>query len=743
MGVPREQAFDKRRELDDAEADDDPELEHIRQHYVPLPGAESLIPAGSPDAVSGDRSIGVCVSGGGIRSAGFALGVLSELDWGKPVSSAAGVAPLRHEAVARDESVLGRARYLSAVSGGAWAATAWTLQRAYQRPASGTEAHRANAADEVLDWLTTHNPLPKSGFQRQNYLMNCRGGWAGSIAWVAVCIGVNTALIGSAMTALGWTLGMIQRRSCRLSGHIFGSSCWFKPSVPDAWLVAVAAVFALGALSALLWMFLPRLKRVLAFGMALLGISAVVWLFVLAVPWLFRLFHGDLNEARDALLAAIGTSAGFTMIAGLWKIAGGPLVHEVFGPLARAIPRLLGVVLAASWSAVVFLVMYQTAAGHLSHPRTLVLAGITAAVVIVCCNANWPTLHTMFSARLQRSFQPEALQSAGGDWGTWADLAARSQPACNSGVPELILCCAQQRSGIAPGGLRAESFTISPQWTRQGRRSTPTRLYLRAIDTVAHGRYRNMDRPAGWLATTGAAFSSAMGRSSLGSSNAVLAAANIDLGIWLPNLRWLQTRRGPGADIIGPTPRLLRPGFLHLIAEIMGQYRRSYRYSFITDGGHWDNLGLVELLRRGCDRIVCIDAGGDSPGTFSTLRESLALAALELGIDWYPDELDEALKPLSPTPHSPARTSVTTFTVPRPSAFANSPTDRVVVHYAKLQATVDMDLELRRYAAADPIFPRYSTLKQTLSPKQFEKLVAVGKDAGRRLKPLVLHDQCW
>ena len=49
-------------------------------------------------------------------------------------------------------------------------------------------------------------------------------------------------------------------------------------------------------------------------------------------------------------------------------------------------------------------------------------------------------------------------------------------------------------------------------------------------------------------------------------------------------------------------------------------------YLYVSDGGHWENLGLVELLRRGCTRIVCINAGGDHQDSFGTIGEAMALA---------------------------------------------------------------------------------------------------------------------
>ena len=51
-----------------------------------------------------------------------------------------------------------------------------------------------------------------------------------------------------------------------------------------------------------------------------------------------------------------------------------------------------------------------------------------------------------------------------------------------------------------------------------------------------------------------------------------------------------------------------------------------------TDGGHWENLGLVELLRHRCRTVYCLDASGDSPPFATTLAEAITLAYEELGV---------------------------------------------------------------------------------------------------------------
>ena len=84
--------------------------------------------------------------------------------------------------------------------------------------------------------------------------------------------------------------------------------------------------------------------------------------------------------------------------------------------------------------------------------------------------------------------------------------------------------------------------------------------------------------------------------------------------------------------------RLMQPTLGLLWAEAAGH--TSYRATWVnvTDGGHYDNLGLVEALRRGANNIVVLDASGDSPHTWFTLGGAMALA-------WADAEVDVALDP--------------------------------------------------------------------------------------------------
>ena len=70
--------------------------------------------------------------------------------------------------------------------------------------------------------------------------------------------------------------------------------------------------------------------------------------------------------------------------------------------------------------------------------------------------------------------------------------------------------------------------------------------------------------------------------------------------------------------------RVLQPTLGLLWAEAFGKLSFRSTWMYVTDGGHYDNLGLVEALHRGADRIVVLDASGDQVDTWSTLGGAIA-----------------------------------------------------------------------------------------------------------------------
>ena len=233
-------------------------------------------------------SVGICLSGGGIRSTAFSLGVLAELE-----------EPLEKDAIPpykASPSVTSQARYLTAVSGGYWAATAWTLQKALdrEREPRGT----ANAALTVFTGLRKGCGI--TGFQRQKYLLNGRGSIAGGVAWAVLCSLTNIVLVGLIVYVVAWPLGMLMgtvaiRPDLRAGQAALGNLGvwpWVLPSIVFG-LAAAIAFLLIGTLS-------KAIAQHWTIGAALLGLAVFSLVYLLWLPSFFA-YLADGNGLADAI----------------------------------------------------------------------------------------------------------------------------------------------------------------------------------------------------------------------------------------------------------------------------------------------------------------------------------------------------------------------------------------------------------------------------------------------------------
>src|SRR5262249_10254083 len=129
------------------------------------------------------------------------------------------------------------------------------------------------------------------------------------------------------------------------------------------------------------------------------------------------------------------------------------------------------------------------------------------------------------------------------------------------------------------------------------------------------------------IATTGAAVSPSMGRYTVPSARALFVALNLRLGRWFSNPFSSRMRKAGLAKTVPGRfvkwdPRL-GAGYNEMIPEMFGfDGPRVY----ISDGGHYDNLGLLTLLRARCSEIWCVDAEPDTSGNAHELRRVLEIA---------------------------------------------------------------------------------------------------------------------
>ncbi|RON80693.1 hypothetical protein [Pseudomonas fluorescens] len=140
-----------------------------------------------------------------------------------------------------------------------------------------------------------------------------------------------------------------------------------------------------------------------------------------------------------------------------------------------------------------------------------------------------------------------------------------------------------------------------------------------------------------WVATSGAAFSTGLGRTTSLGTSLVCGLANVRLGTWWPanfveeNASTNQTPQ-PKDPLLArwlPTPCYL---FNELTASFHGHHRD---YLYLSDGGHFENTGAYELLRPGrrLDLIVLCDCGADPDYQFEDIANLIRLARLDLKLE--------------------------------------------------------------------------------------------------------------
>lgn len=134
------------------------------------------------------------------------------------------------------------------------------------------------------------------------------------------------------------------------------------------------------------------------------------------------------------------------------------------------------------------------------------------------------------------------------------------------------------------------------------------------------------------IAISGAAVSSNMGANSIRPLTFTLALLNARLGYWLTNPYKLTASPPPLHGWQRLKGWFNRQGWLYLGAEIFGLLSEKMDSIYLTDGGHIDNLGIYELLRRRCRVIILADAEADAGMTFGSFVRLQRYARIDLGI---------------------------------------------------------------------------------------------------------------
>jgi hypothetical protein len=229
-----------------------------------------------------------------------------------------------------------------------------------------------------------------------------------------------------------------------------------------------------------------------------------------------------------------------------------------------------------------------------------------------------------------------------------------------------------------------------------------------------------LDLPAA-AAISGAAASPNAGTMTSKPLRFMLTMLNIRLAYWIPNPRALRqpTARERLLLKLGPRP-------FYLFREALGTLDADGVHVNISDGGHLENLGLYELLKRRCRVIVIVDAEADRDLRFPGLVKAIRFARIDFGIDVHLN-----LRELA---HDDAGHSKQHYVL---GSINYGDGDKGLIVYLKSTLTGDENPYVTDYAARHEAFPAEATTDQFFDEAQFEAYRALGYHIGDE----IFHDE--
>src|SRR5262245_16162151 len=274
---------------------------------------------------------------------------------------------------------------------------------------------------------------------------------------------------------------------------------------------------------------------------------------------------------------------------------------------------------------------------------------------------------------------------------------------------------------------KAQSFTVSPLHA-----GSLFEVGYRKSKNYSIGRKQSAAISLGTsLAISGAAASPNMGYHSSPVVTFLLTLFNVRLGWWLGN-----PGRAGKSTHLKPGPKFA-PWLL--IAETLGRTDNNHPHIYLSDGGHFENLGLYEMVLRRCHLIVVSDGSQDNDFDFESLGNAMSKIRTDLGIGITFNSI----------PISPREEKIPTFVKDYVEDNGKKYCAIGHIHYSDVDKNGKDGLllyikptlygvepaDVQNYARANAAFPHESTGDQMFSETQFESYRALGFHEVSRIAP--------
>jgi hypothetical protein len=253
-----------------------------------------------------------------------------------------------------------------------------------------------------------------------------------------------------------------------------------------------------------------------------------------------------------------------------------------------------------------------------------------------------------------------------------------------------------------------------------------------------------------WVGISGAALSTGMGAKTSIATSFLIGYFNLRLGYWWDSSEQPWVAGGPREfEVHRSYSRGLFACLFTAQEALLSEYLASFRGPerqlwYLTDGGHFENTGVYELIRRKVELIICCDCGCDPDYTFDDLGNLVRAARIDFGAEitfltaasygLLPAHIrriggliDETIPDSSKLMPETAARQVAVATIRYQDG------SRGVLVVVKPSVYPGGPLDVRNYAVDQPDFPQQSTLEQFFDEAQWESYRKLGESLGGRL----------
>jgi hypothetical protein len=218
------------------------------------------------------------------------------------------------------------------------------------------------------------------------------------------------------------------------------------------------------------------------------------------------------------------------------------------------------------------------------------------------------------------------------------------------------------------------------------------------------------------MTISGAAVSPNWGYHSAPLTAFLMTLFNMRLGAWLPNPAVVT--RAEDLELAMPR-RALRS----MLGDLLGMSTATNPGIYLSDGGHFENLGVYEMLRRRCRLIVVVDAGQDPTCAFADLGNVIRKAFVDLQVSVAISHPRIAARAAAGAPAGtgPQALGFAMGTIRYPEGASG------LLLYVKPSWLADLPADVQAYGIANPEFPHESTVDQWFTESQFESYRRLGE----------------